>query len=71
MGGSNWNWKVGKIGKIGRRVLDWRWGYEQAVVAGIIPKNHNWDVYNSISDILEGARFFRLEFVSYSFIETE
>lgn len=44
-----WNWKVQWIG--GRN--DWRWGYQQAVAAGVIPKNpldaYNWGVCNGIS----------------------
>lgn len=39
-----WNWKVNWIG--GRN--DWRWGYQQAVAAGVIPTNpldaYSWNV---------------------------
>lgn len=41
-----WNWKVNWIG--GRN--DWRWGYQSAVAAGVIPRNpldaYSWNVCN-------------------------
>lgn len=44
-----WSWKVSKIGG----TEDWRWGYEQAFDAGVIPKNpldvYKWGVCDGIS----------------------
>lgn len=41
-----WSWKVEKIG--GR--IDWRWGYQQAVAAGVIPSDASEGANSTVCD---------------------